>query len=106
MDALNKNCFGFFNDSISCKNCPAEKRCRAILISDGFEVVAAMLEVILDQEEESGVPFYAKQKISDNVDQLLNRKSREGLATDDDTLVELFGTEAVRMGTAKELLDI
>lgn len=88
-----KECFGFFNDSVSCNNCPAVKRCRAILVSDGFDVLAGLLSEIVEAEAESGIPFFPKEKVSDNVDQLLNRTHREALSNDESILEELFGDQ-------------
>jgi hypothetical protein len=89
-----KECFGFFNDSVACQNCPAIKRCRAILVSDGFDILGSFLDEVLEEEMESEVPFFPKDKISDNIDQLLNREHRLALANDAGVLEELFGTDA------------
>lgn len=93
MSAANKECFGFFNDSVSCNNCPAVKRCRAILVSDGFDILTALLDAIIEQEVDSGVPFFPKDKASDNIEQLLHREQRESLANDESVIKELFGDE-------------
>lgn len=85
------DCFGFFNSSVDCVNCVAQKRCRAITISDGFDALEDLLETMIEQEAASGVPFIDQNKVSDLVGQVINRKSRETLVANKSAVEELFG---------------
>jgi len=43
------NCFGYYggDSSVACSDCTARKRCKAILLSDGFDVVADSIEELM-----------------------------------------------------------
>ncbi len=42
-----RTCFGFFTGDDSCQRCAAAKKCKAVLVSDGFDIAAGVLEEVL-----------------------------------------------------------
>lgn len=66
-------CFGFFAGSqkISCQSCVAARRCKAILVSDGFDVMGALVEQLI-AELPDDVVFIDSEQVSAWVDQLLH----------------------------------
>lgn len=42
-----ERCFPFYSGGPTCQNCVVSKRCKAILVSDGFDMIAAFLEEML-----------------------------------------------------------
>lgn len=47
MAGAKRTCFGFFTGEDSCQRCAAAKKCKAILVSDGFDVAGGILEELL-----------------------------------------------------------
>lgn len=47
MARTKRTCFGFFTGDDSCQKCAAAKKCKAILVTNGFDVAAGVLEEIL-----------------------------------------------------------
>lgn len=44
-----RTCFGFFTgEPENCQRCAAAKKCKALLVSDGFDVAAGVLEEIME----------------------------------------------------------
>jgi hypothetical protein len=41
-------CFGFFSGGPECKKCPLDKRCRAVLISHGLDIMAGVLDTLME----------------------------------------------------------
>jgi len=51
-------CFGFYGgettnvaEGIICSSCTHKRRCKALLITDGFDVVAGVIETLLEELE-------------------------------------------------------
>lgn len=42
-----RTCFGFFTGDDSCQRCAAAKKCKAVLVSNGFDIAAGILEELL-----------------------------------------------------------
>lgn len=47
MAGTKRTCFGFFTGEDSCQRCAAAKKCKAVLVSDGFDVAGGILEELL-----------------------------------------------------------
>lgn len=63
-------CFGFFAgyDNSSCYGCTAAKRCKAVLVSHSFDILADTIQHLV--EELQDVPYKNTDRVSDLVDQL------------------------------------
>lgn len=83
-------CFGFFNASETCDTCPATKRCRSILASDGTDMMSDLLDELIEREVKSGVGMPEVHSAKDFVKYLLDRKARQNALTAPDVLSELF----------------
>jgi hypothetical protein len=63
-------CFGFYSGGPVCATCTATKRCKAIVVSNGFDIVAdalgQMLATLPDQN------YRDTDRVSELVDQLLD----------------------------------
>lgn len=87
-------CFGFYNESSECLQCIARKRCKAIMISDGMDMIAeGLLEELLDTECIEGARFMPSMKASDLVDQLLHPEVRQAQFANASVIQELFGAD-------------
>lgn len=66
-----KNCFGFFGGQHpACQQCFAAKRCKAILISHGFDVVGDMVDQLV--EELPDITYSGASAVSSMVKQMKN----------------------------------
>lgn len=67
------NCFGFYggNHLTTCSSCTAVKRCKAILISDGFDVLGDIVNQ-LTLELPAGTTFRDTDRVSEMLKQLQN----------------------------------
>lgn len=70
MSQKEKACFGFYLGGVVCGQCIAAKRCKAILVSDGFDLAAALVEQ-LSNELPDVAEFRDSDRVSDLVEQLL-----------------------------------
>lgn len=64
-------CFGFFDGTAICQGCIANKRCRAVLVTDGFDVLSSMINTMVADLPEKAI-FYYSERPSELVEQLLN----------------------------------
>jgi len=71
MSKVNKDrdCFGFYMGNPICNQCSARQRCKAVLISNGFDIVAAMVDALVLELPEDGA-YYDTDRIPSLVDQL------------------------------------
>lgn len=67
---MDKACFGFFNGEVTCTRCFAMKRCRAVVVSNGFEIVASVVEELVRDLPDNG-QFYDTDSVKEITDQLL-----------------------------------
>lgn len=88
MSKKNGTCFGFFGGSskLACERCVAARRCKAILVSDGFDLVAELLEQLVAELPANAV-FVDSDRAAVLVDQLL--KPTESLPPEVEDLVGL-----------------
>lgn len=47
------SCFGMYLSTYTCTTCILQKKCKALLVSDGFDIVAAMVEQLIEQLPEN-----------------------------------------------------
>jgi len=70
MSKNDKDCFGFYMGNPVCNQCSARQRCKAVLISNGFDIVAAAVDgLVLDLPDKGA--YYDTDRIPSLVDQLL-----------------------------------
>jgi len=70
MSQTDKDCFGFYVGNPVCNQCTIRQRCKAVLISNGFDIVAAAVDgLVLDLPEDAA--YYDTDRIPRLVDQLL-----------------------------------
>lgn len=48
LDIEREHCFGFFRNEPACETCPARTRCRAALVTTGFDLLGGLIEQLLD----------------------------------------------------------
>jgi len=65
-----KDCFGFYMGSPVCNQCSARQRCKAVLISNGFDIVAAAVDGLVLDLPDNGA-YYDTDRIPSLLDQLL-----------------------------------
>lgn len=70
MNISEKDCFGFYMGNPVCNRCPPRQRCKAILISNGFDIVGGAVELMI-QELPDGKAYYETDRIPTMVDQLM-----------------------------------
>lgn len=68
--ATDKPCFGFYMGNPVCNQCRARNRCKAVLITDGFEMVAATVESLMTYLPEEG-QYRDTDRVPQLVDQIL-----------------------------------
>jgi len=95
-----KDCFGFYMGNPVCNACSARQRCKAILISNGFDIVAAAVDQMVIDLPANGAfkdtdripslvdqltypPFDTHQDEIDDESELLNLLEQEELSPDD-----------------------
>ena len=64
-----KDCFGFYMGNLVCNQCSARQRCKAVLISNGFDIVAAMVDALVLELPEDGA-YFNTDRVPSLVDQL------------------------------------
>lgn len=84
-------CFGFYGGThlSTCSSCTAVKRCKAILISDGFDVLGAIVDQMLLELPE-GTTFRDTDRVSERVKQLFDPPAP--LSKDEEELLNLRST--------------
>lgn len=99
-DYLEIDCFGFYLGGPTCNNCSASKRCRAILITHGFDIMAAYAEQLLAALPE-GLILVDTDKVSEMVNTMFEpEKNTAAIAkyrlkaglSDDPELAQLLDT--------------
>lgn len=64
------DCFGFYTGGGICASCSASKRCKAILVSDGFTIVSEFVDHVVGTLPEGG--YKDTDRVTELVDQLLS----------------------------------
>ena len=65
-----KDCFGFYMGNPVCNQCAARQRCKAVLITNGFDIIAACVDQLVVELPEKGA-YYDTDRVPSLVDQLL-----------------------------------
>ncbi len=52
-----RTCFGFFTGERACQTCKVTRKCKAILLSDGFSLAESVLEGLIASLPEDGVYY-------------------------------------------------
>jgi len=65
------DCFGFYMGNPVCNQCSARQRCKAVLISNGFDIVAAAVDDLVMQLPEQAA-YYDTDRVPSLLDQLLH----------------------------------
>lgn len=84
------DCFGYYSGGAICASCPGSKRCKAVLVTNGFDVVASMVNHLTSALTDTAV-FMGSDRVPDLVDQLLNPGSRV-TTKEEDELLALFNS--------------
>lgn len=71
MSLTEPNCFGFFGGSRhgNCSQCLANKRCKAILVTHGFDMMSTFIETLLGDLDDTDL-FLDSNRVSDLATQL------------------------------------
>jgi len=64
------DCFSFFSGGPACKRCLAAKRCKAILVTHGFNLIGDFLEHLMGELPEKGI-YQDTDRIGEMIEQLL-----------------------------------
>lgn len=89
-----KPCFGFYAGDVVCNGCGAQKRCKAILVTNGFDLLAAVVEQMsLDLPKTA--KFRDSDRMSDLVDQLFKPPTTDdpGISKEERELLSLLGDD-------------
>ena len=62
-------CFGYYSQQPTCGRCPVSKRCKAVLITHGFDIVAALLEQMMDDMPDQR--YWGGKSTTATMDQLI-----------------------------------
>lgn len=95
-DPREGTCFGMYAGTArrECASCVAARRCKAVLVSDGFDVLAELLDSLF--AELPAVKYRDTVRVVELVDQLLKPPATESLKEEEELLgvigqVELDG---------------
>lgn len=83
------DCFGFYVGGPVCGSCAAQKRCRAILVSDGFDLAGSLVEELLEAVPE-GTRFAETNRVSEMVQQLLKPPTEGALDPETAELLDML----------------
>lgn len=64
------NCFGFYGQEIICDSCPVMKRCKAVLMTDGFGILDGVISELLESLPE-GKRMVDTDRVSEMLTQLI-----------------------------------
>jgi len=104
MSVNEKDCFGFYMGNPVCNSCSARQRCKAILITNGFDIVAAAVDQMALELPDNAV-YFDTDRVPSLVDQLMNPPHDTHQDEIDDELLtlleqeELSREDAVEFGT-------
>jgi len=93
------NCFGFYSGGPVCIGCAINKRCKAVLISNGFDVVGALINQLTATLPEEG-SYLDTDLISKMTDQLLEKPE---LKQEEDDLLVLLKSKGIESIDAEDL---
>lgn len=65
-----RDCFGLYGGTVVCNRCQAAKRCKAVLISDGFDIMGSFVENLV--ETLPNLQFRDANGVNVMVDQLMD----------------------------------
>lgn len=67
MAANKRTCFGFFSGEDNCQRCAAARKCKAVLVTHGFDVAEGVLEEVLATLPEGSYTIDVDEINADNV---------------------------------------
>lgn len=92
MGVADPNCFGFFGGArnTSCDGCFAIKRCKAVLVSHGFDILGATVDHLVSQ-----LPDNADYRDTDRVSEIVSqlREPPPPLAQEEQDILGLLDSE-------------
>lgn len=94
------DCFTFYSGGTSCTTCPAMKRCKAVMVSHGFDIVGNFVNHLVANLPPDAV-FIDSDRIPDLVEQLLV-PSKE-LTMDEMAILEAL--KGTTVGPVKDVLE-
>lgn len=71
MSGVKNSCFGFFagDQNASCNRCTASRRCKAVLVSDGFDILGEIVETLLVEAPDQA--YVETDRVIELIEQLL-----------------------------------
>jgi len=98
MSTNEKDCFGFYMGNPICNACAARQRCKAILISNGFDIVAASVDqMVMD------LPANGAFKDTDRIPALVDQLTYPPFATQQGDLLDDDESELLNLLEQEEL---
>jgi len=91
-----RDCFGFYMGNPVCNQCSARQRCKAVLISNGFDIVAAAVDkMVLELPDKAA--YFDTDRIPALVDQLMwpPADTHQDEIDDEDQLLSLLEKEEI-----------
>jgi len=100
---IEKDCFGFYMGNPVCNQCSARQRCKAVLISNGFDIVAATVDQMV-LELPDNAAYYDTDRVPSLVDQLMwpPADTHQDEIDDEDELLNLLEKEELSKDDAVE----
>lgn len=95
---MKPSCFPFFSKDRACESCQAKTRCKAILISHGFDVLGSLVDAMLNEIPDDA-EFEDTDKISTLVQMLIN-PPRPGVIEAESELMRLAKQRTQALGIA------
>lgn len=71
---MKKSCFMLFAGGGTCRGCVVSKRCKALSVTTGYELINQAINVLLDDLPQKGL-YKDVDRVSEMVDQILNPSS-------------------------------
>jgi len=89
-----KDCFGFYMGNPVCNQCSARQRCKAVLISNGFDIIAASVDALVLQLPDNAA-YFDTDRVPSLVDQLMfpPADTHQDEIDDEDNLLGLLEKE-------------
>lgn len=85
------DCFGFYQDAPVCQGCVPWKRCKAVLVSNGWSIAAAALETMVAE-----LPDHNQYTDSDRIPVILNMVlSPKPVVEEKDDLLDLLQSKGI-----------
>jgi len=101
--SVDKDCFGFYMGNPVCNQCSARQRCKAVLISNGFDIIAASVDAMVLQLPDDAA-YFDSDRVPSLVDQLMfpPADTHQDEIDDEDNLLGLLEKEELSAQDANE----